>query len=440
MSRHLWKQDSCQTISPFAAWRYSLTKVLWIADGGSTTGFARVTHAIGERLVTKYDHEIHVIATNYRGDPYPSVKNQTPLALYVPNINVQTDVYGMSRFMELLDKVKPEVVVMVNDPQVAMRQLFENRYDPDQILQQGFPIILYQPVDGYDLPKTYDVLAQRTNRVAMSKFGLEAMPDAKLVYHGVDTDDFWPVSSQRPITLSTGFVAKTKADCRQGIGLPRDVFVVGRVDSNTGRKDFGASWKALLPVMKRHTDVVAYFHCKAKNARTGIDLPAMVSRDPETEERFRWPGEMDPVHGYSQQDLNAVYNSFDVFLSNSRGEGFGLTIAEALACGVPVIAQNASSIPEVVGPGGELIDPERAITVPFGHDQMLSNVGAFSEAIEHAYSSRGWRREKGRAGREHVTSSFKWDAAADSFHDYITGLAAGAEVETHGQAGAAESG
>lgn len=408
-----------------------MSKVLWIADGGSTTGFARVTHAIGDRLVTKYGHEIHVIATNYKGDPYP-----TPLLLYVPTVNVAKDVYGMSRFMELLNKIDPDVVVMVNDPQVAMRQLFENQWDPDQLMHQHFPIMLYQPVDGYDLPKMYDVLGKHTNRIAMSKFGQEQMPDAKMVYHGVDTDQFWPVSSQRPITTSAGYVAKTKDDCKEAIGLPRDMFVVGRVDSNTGRKDYGATWKALLPVMKRHTDIVAYFHCKAQNARTGIDLVAMISRDPDTEERFRWPGDFDQVHGYSQQDLNAVYNSFDVFISTSRGEGFGLTIAEAMACGVPVIAQNASSIPEVVGPGGELIEPERAITVPFGHDQMLADVGAFSEAIEHAYESRGWRREKGRAGRKHVTTMFQWDAAADSFHDYITGLA-GAEVETHGQAAAA---
>ena len=408
-----------------------MAKILWIADGGSTTGFARVTHAIGERLVTKYGHEIHVIATNYHGDPYP-----TSMLLYVPDINVPKDIYGMSRFIELLNKVNPDVVVMLNDPQVVMRQLFENRFDPERLMVQHFPILLYQPVDGYDLPKRYDILGKATNRIAMSAFGQEAMPGSKLVYHGVDTDQFWPVSSQQPITLSTGVTVRSKEECKEAIGLPRDMFVVGRVDANTGRKDYGALWKALLPVMRRHADVVAYFHCKAQNARTGIDLAALISRDPDTEDRFRWPGDFDAVHGYSQQDLNAVYNSFDVFVSTSRGEGFGLTIAEALACGIPVIAQKASSIPEVVGPGGELIDPIGEITVPFGHDQKLADIGAFSEAIEHAYFSRGWRRERGRAGRDHVTSSFSWDVAADSFHDYITGLA-GSEVEIHGQQGAA---
>jgi glycosyltransferase involved in cell wall biosynthesis len=416
-----------------------MSRVLWIADGGATTGFARVTHEIGERLVTNYGHEIHVIACNYKGDPYPSFANRTPLALYVPNIYERDDTYGRSRFLILYDDLKPDAIVIVNDPQVAEAHLFRNKWDPQGLLvKSGTPIILYQPVDGYDLPKRYDLLGQFTNRVAMSKFGQEAMPDAKLCYHGVDTDDFWPVSSEHPIITSGGVECRTKADCKEAIGLPRDAFVVGRVDTNSGRKDFPATWKAMLPVMRRNSDVIAYFHCKPRNVRNGIDMTAMFSRDPDTQSRFYVPDpNYDPVHGYSQQDLNAVYNAFDVFVSTSRGEGFGLTIAEALACGVPVIAQNVSSIPEVVGPGGELIDPERAITVPFGHDQMLANIGAFTEAIEHAYQSRGWRREKGKAGRDHVTSSFRWDDAADAFHDYITGLSAGVEVDTHGKPEAA---
>lgn len=406
-----------------------MSKVLWIADGGSTTGFARVTHAITDRLVEKYGHEVHVLATNYKGDPFPS-----KASLYVPTLRNSNDTYGQSRFIELAAKIMPDVIVMLNDPQVIYRWLAQNKYDPEMLIAKTFPKIAYIPVDGTDMPKMYEVLAQLTNRVAMSKHGLTAMPEAQLVYHGVDTDLFWPIDSQHPITTSRGEVLRTKKDCKRYFGFDADSFLIGRIDRNTGRKDFPATWKALLPLMRKHADITAYFHCKARNTQSGINLPAMFSREMDLMHRFRVPGDnYDPHMGYSQQDLNALYNAFDLTVSTSRGEGFGLTLAESLACAVPVIAQNVSAIPEVVGPGGTLIEPDRPITVPFGQDQWLANIDAFTEAIEFAYQHRGWRREKGEAGRAHVTSMFQWDEAAAKFDGFISAITNAKEVVDDGQ-------
>lgn len=389
-----------------------MSRILWIGDGGCNTGFGRVTHAIGDRLVDK-GHEVHVLAANHRGDPY-----DTKVELWPASVNDPKDVYGQGRILELLAKLNPDVVIMLNDLQVLRRIIFNNPQDPEKLLLNHFPIIGYVPVDGHNLPVTWNAVIESINVVAMSKFGQEAMPSSQLVYHGVDTDQFWPVSAKRPITKSDGTVLKTKADAKRALGIDPDAFVIGRVDANQGRKDYAALWKAIVPVMKKYSDVVAYFHCKPSEQRSGTNLAALLSRSPQTMARFRFPPSAQPAGGASQQDLNAVYNAFDIFVSTSRGEGFGLTLAESLACGVPVIAQDCSAIPEVVGPGGELIPPQREITVPFGHDQWLADIGAFTEAIEHAYTSRGWRREKGKAGRDHVVSSFQWDAAADSFHDY----------------------
>jgi len=54
-------------------------------------------------------------------------------------------------------------------------------------------------------------------------------------------------------------------------------------------------------------------------------------------------------------DLPALYSAATLFLSPSLYEGFGLPILEAMACGVPVIASDASSLPEVVGEAGVLL-------------------------------------------------------------------------------------
>ena len=136
--------------------------------------------------------------------------------------------------------------------------------------------------------------------------------------------------------------------------------------------------------------------------------------------------------GWPEQDVVGLLNAADVFITTSRGEGFGLTIAEALAVGVPVIAQNVSAIPEVVGPGGILIDPQREITTPSGKDQWLANVDAFTDALEQLYRSKPTRRELGEAGREHVVKSFSWDRSTEQFSGHI------ADVITAGEKAVAE--
>jgi len=55
--------------------------------------------------------------------------------------------------------------------------------------------------------------------------------------------------------------------------------------------------------------------------------------------------------------LIQLYNAADVLLAPSLYEGFGLTVLEAMACGLPVITSNVSSIPEVVGNAAVLVEP-----------------------------------------------------------------------------------
>jgi glycosyltransferase involved in cell wall biosynthesis len=56
--------------------------------------------------------------------------------------------------------------------------------------------------------------------------------------------------------------------------------------------------------------------------------------------------------------LVSLYQGAEAFVYPSRYEGFGLPLLEAMACGTPVIAASASSIPEVVGDAGVLLDPD----------------------------------------------------------------------------------
>ncbi|MCM8810626.1 MAG: glycosyltransferase family 4 protein, partial [Candidatus Omnitrophica bacterium] len=57
-------------------------------------------------------------------------------------------------------------------------------------------------------------------------------------------------------------------------------------------------------------------------------------------------------------DLPYLYNGCEVFVYPSLYEGFGSPVVEAMSCGVPVVTSNISSLPEVVGDAGILVNPE----------------------------------------------------------------------------------
>ena len=109
----------------------------------------------------------------------------------------------------------------------------------------------------------------------------------------------------------------------------------------------------------------------------------------------KWHGRARFLGPVSDEDLNVLYRLADGFSFASLFEGFGLPALEAMQCGCAVISSNTTSLPEVVGDGGILIDPTStedlsralrkiATDAPFRHD-----LGARARARADSFS---WRR------------------------------------------------
>lgn len=96
-----------------------------------------------------------------------------------------------------------------------------------------------------------------------------------------------------------------------------------------------------------------------------------------------------------ESDLVALYNAATLFVYPSLYEGFGLPILEAMACGVPVIASNTSSLPEVVGDAGLLVpprDPEawaQAICLILTDEQLSEELA--ERGLQRAREFTWWR-------------------------------------------------
>ncbi|MGZ3854008.1 MAG: glycosyltransferase family 4 protein, partial [Flavisolibacter sp.] len=97
--------------------------------------------------------------------------------------------------------------------------------------------------------------------------------------------------------------------------------------------------------------------------------------------RFVFPGYVP----YAQIPL--MYNLATLFLYPSLRESFGLPILEAMACGVPVITSNTSSMPEVAGDAAEIIDP-------FNHNELSQGISKLllNEELRNQYKQRGLER------------------------------------------------
>ena len=97
------------------------------------------------------------------------------------------------------------------------------------------------------------------------------------------------------------------------------------------------------------------------------------------------------------RDLPYWYSAATIFVYPSLYEGFGMPVVEAMACGVPVIASNTSSLPEVAGDAGILVDP--------------SNISALSEAIQSLTDREDLRRTLRQRGLDQAMQ-FSWTRTA----------------------------
>lgn len=211
-------------------------------------------------------------------------------------------------------------------------------------------IASWVPIDHTPAPAEIIEWCARTNvlPIAMSRFGEQMLHNADIesMYapHGVDSSVF------KPDATITG------APARSVLNIPEDAFLVGMVAANKGaaplRKAWGENLLAMGQFMQKHDDVFLYLHTEKRGAQGGIDLVKLAAACGIPEERLVWVDQWAYYAGLPQNILAGIIASFDVHLIASRGEGFGVPVLEAAACGVPSIVSAFTAQPELVADHG----------------------------------------------------------------------------------------
>jgi phosphatidylinositol alpha-1,6-mannosyltransferase len=184
----------------------------------------------------------------------------------------------------------------------------------------------------------------------------------------------------------------TAARERYGLGEGRWLLSVARLARHKG---IDTALRALFLLGERYPDL------RYAVVGTGEEQVSL-------EEEARHLGVADRVRFLTDvpdRDLPAIYNCAEVYLGVSRlmeqrVEGFGISIAEASACGIPVVAGRSGGIPEAVRDGetGLLVDAERPEAV--------------SDALRVLLDDSALRARLGAAGRRAVETYYNWDRVA----------------------------
>jgi glycosyltransferase involved in cell wall biosynthesis len=191
----------------------------------------------------------------------------------------------------------------------------------------------------------------------------------KVIYNGVDTDHFSPALYKRV----------NSKEIR--------VFFSGNL---TYRK--GVQWLPEIAGLLK-PDIKIYYTQGLRTRRASPDLSDLESIGP-----------------VSFEDMPDRYRQMDMLLMPTVREGFSLSVLEGMACGLPVVASNCSSLPEQIdeGKGGFLC--------PVG------NVQAFAEKINLLADSSKLRNEMGSYNRSKVEKHFTMDKMIEGYNNLFESM------------------
>ena len=389
----------------------NIAKLLIVADAVAPTGFAKVNHSICNYLIHKWD--IHVLGLNYRGDPH-----QYPYPIYPSDLGGRGGRYGEYRLPELMQKLQPDVVLMINDPwvitqyfkvigeAVAAKQLSED-------LVKRVPLVAYIPIDSENVSRA-NMLNQLDLAIFYTKFGYAECKKygytkpATVIPHGIDLRYYKPIGTE-------------EARKRLGIakGMPEGAFVFGNVNRNQPRKRQDLTlmyFKRWLEEYKPDRDVYLYFHCAIDDI--GYDLEQLTAYFGLGKHVLVPDRSLTVWNGIKEEHMHLIYNSIDVQISTTLGEGWSLCNMEGMACGVPQIVPDYSALGEWARGAARLV-PCTSLCVAPGNINTVGGIAdeeIFVKEMQLMYENKELREEYSRRGLELVRKEeYRWANIAAQF-------------------------
>lgn len=391
-------------------------KLIWVGDACVATGFARATHHTLDVLKETWD--VTVLGINYRGDPH-----QYPYPVYA--CDFMHDPIGHRRLAKLAAQIQPDLIILQNDVWHIPAYIEEL-----QKAQIKTPVVGSLAVDGKNCQGTkldglslaifWTKFAEREAQLGGYRGPSAVVPlgvDLN-IYKLANLDHIQPLREYaRSLFHQTpGSVIDIEA-FRKG-------FVVGNVNRNQGRKRWDLMVEYFAEWVKSKNIPDAFLLVQAcPTGEQCYDIEQLMDYHGLLDRLFlHYP---DIGQGIPEEQLPWTYRAFDVQLSTTQGEGFGLTTFEGMACGIPQIVPDWSAL-------GELCE-DAALKIPCTSTAVTPNqinvIGGVPdkaktiEALDHLYRSKEMRQVLAKRGWELVRNPrYRWENVGIAFRDAINGL------------------
>jgi glycosyltransferase involved in cell wall biosynthesis len=365
-------------------------RVFCLMDYHAFTGFATASQNIKKELKKHFgdDLKLDICAINYFGEPYQE-EDGTYVISAVKN-STKRDDFGRYGFLKILKESNEyDGIFILQDLGVIQPIIKLLKYIKDEkkkANQKSFKSIFYFPVDVQLFDRFTDDLEFFDCLVAYTEYGrneiLRLKPElkgkVKVVPHGNNPKHFFPIEDKEA-------VSKFK---QEYFGINADKFIITNVNRNQSRKDIPTTIFAFIEAKRRWkeseltNEPFLYLHMNAKDPM-GWDLRAVLLQTGLEENKdFKILDDTTANEGASLDVLNNIYNASDVFLTTTLGEGWGLTLTEAMATKTPVICPLSTSFIEMTGNGKWAYVVENQIPVCNIQDNLIRNMCDYNEVAD----------------------------------------------------------
>lgn len=372
-----------------------MTKVLIVSDDGIASGYGRISMEVNSRLHRR-GYNVMAASLYYDGLLPPSFDGAA-LPYWVAALA------GRPNWVELVVNIanayQPDILHVVQDANYA--EALRNA----PLDWSRFAFVVTTPVDGVPIhPNWVSMLRGADGTLSISQFGVDAHRAAGI-----------PSVLCRPGVDANAFFAMSDADralLRGRLGIAPDAFVVGTMAQNQGRKDIPDMLRAFFAFVSDKPGA-RYLLDMDAGSPAGWDILSVCQQQGWDAGKliFRVDAQRAGV-----TTLRERYALLDAHMCISHREGYGLPLAEAMACGVVSIALDYTSGTEICGDGkGVLIAPidYRSIGTWGGAEDCYPNVTQLTASLQMLYDEPDTRRSIARKGMAWARAQ-TWDAAADA--------------------------